>query len=160
MHPWSLHTCIITCSCFKSFIILLLYISDSYALYLSPGLKSMTFVGLKYVIWWSCITSPYVDMYNIWPIFCFPHFTLNFSSGYDLFTVSWLLIPFIVISIIVDSAELYYIYSSVCDMRLCMYSLCVMLLFVPYQKNIVGSFLFCLSIFWTYIIVCIFILLL
>ena len=60
--------------------------------------------------------------------------------------MSWLLITFIIISIIVAYMELYSIFSSVCETMLWMYSFCVLFLS---QILIVSSFLEYLSIFFT-----------
>ena len=49
--------------------------------------------------------------------------------NYDLFTVSWLLVSFIIIYITVADTEVYSIFSSVCETMVWMYSLCLLLFF-------------------------------
>ena len=67
----------------------------------------------------------------------------------DLFTVSCLLISFIIIVRIVAFMKVYYILSAVCKTMLWMYSFCLLPLFVSPQNMIVGYFLVCLYIFFT-----------
>ena len=67
----------------------------------------------------------------------------------DLFTVSWLLVTFVIISIISAFMEVYSILSDVCDTMLCIYYFCVLLLIVSSQNMIVGYLLVCLFIFFT-----------
>ena len=67
----------------------------------------------------------------------------------DLFTVSWLLVQFIIIAIFVSSMEGYSFLSALCETMLCMYYFCVLFLFVSSKNMTVGSFLVCLYIFFT-----------
>ena len=69
--------------------------------------------------------------------------------NYDLFTVYWLLISFIIIAIIVAPMELYYIFSAVCDTIFWMHYFCVICFFVSSKNIIVDYFLVCLSIYFT-----------
>ena len=66
----------------------------------------------------------------------------------DLLTVSWLLISFIINSIIVVSMEVYYILLAICETMLWMYNFFVQFLFVSSQNIISGSFLVCFYIFF------------
>ena len=78
-----------------------------------------------------------------------PCYKLNVSINDELVTVSWLLILFFIIAIVIASVQVYYIFPDVCETMLWMYYSCVLFFFVSSQDLIVGSFLVYLSIFFT-----------
>ena len=59
------------------------------------------------VIWWICIISPYAVPYPFGQSLCIPCFLPDIYWNCNLFTVSWLLVYFIIFFIIVASTELY-----------------------------------------------------